>query len=88
MVSAAVGILSAVMFVRHYRMTAGLLCLVLLLCTGRIQAQPVSSAKSAILMDGDTGRVLWEKNADQPNLMASTTKIMTGLLIARDCALN
>lgn len=85
---AAVGILSAVMFVKRNKMAVGMFCLVVLLCTSSIKAQPVTSAKSAILMDGDTGRILWEKNADKPNLMASTTKIMTGLLIARDYPLN
>jgi len=34
-------------------------------------------ATSAVLMDGDTGRVLYGKNADAPMAMASTTKIMT-----------
>ncbi len=38
------------------------------------------SAKSAILIDATTGRVLYEKNADQIMPMASTTKIMTTLL--------
>lgn len=35
----------------------------------------------AALMDGDTGRILYGKNEDQPVPMASTTKIMT-LIIA------
>lgn len=34
-------------------------------------------AKSAILMDKKTGRVLWEKNSELKMAMASTTKIMT-----------
>lgn len=38
------------------------------------------SAKSAILIDADSGRVLYEKNAYEKLPMASTTKIMTGLL--------
>ncbi len=38
-------------------------------------------ATSAVLMDADTGRVLYEKNADAPMAMASTTKIMTCILI-------
>ena len=38
------------------------------------------SAKSAILIDATTGKVLYEKNADQRMQMASTTKIMTTLL--------
>jgi D-alanyl-D-alanine carboxypeptidase (penicillin-binding protein 5/6) len=40
------------------------------------------SAQRAILMDAATGRVLYEKNADEQSLIASTTKIMTGLLAA------
>lgn len=38
-------------------------------------------AKSAVLMDADSGRVLYGKNASEQMAMASTTKIMT-LLIA------
>lgn len=39
------------------------------------------SAKSAVLMDCTTGRLLYEKNADQKSLIASTTKIMTAILV-------
>lgn len=38
-------------------------------------------SQGAILMDQKTGRVLWEKNSDQPLAMASTTKIMTAILV-------
>ena len=38
------------------------------------------SAHSAILMDADTGTVLFEKNPDEKSLIASTTKIMTALV--------
>lgn len=38
------------------------------------------SAHSAILMDGDTGQILYEKNPDEVSLIASTTKIMTALV--------
>ncbi len=37
-------------------------------------------ARAAALMDGDTGRVLYGKNAERPMPMASTTKIMTCIL--------
>ena len=40
------------------------------------------SAQRAILVDAATGRVLYEKDADEQSLIASTTKIMTGLLAA------
>ena len=40
-----------------------------------------TSAKSAILLDGQTGRVLYEKQPDTQGLIASTTKIMTALVV-------
>ena len=43
------------------------------------------SAQSAILMDATTGRVLYEKDADRQSLIASTTKIMTALVICEQC---
>ena len=39
------------------------------------------AARGAIVLDGYTGRVLYEKNADEPQYPASTTKIMTALLV-------
>ncbi len=39
-----------------------------------------TSAASAILMDVDSGRVLYEHNADRKMLIASTTKILTALV--------
>ena len=39
------------------------------------------SAQSAVLIDIDNGRVYYEKNADQVLSMASTTKIMTALVV-------
>ena len=38
------------------------------------------SAECAILIDGHTGRVLYERNAEQQHLIASITKIMTALV--------
>ena len=43
-------------------------------------AQPAVSAPKAILMDGKTGLVLYEKNAYETAYPASTTKIMTAIL--------
>ncbi len=39
------------------------------------------SAKSALIMDADSGIVIWSKDADTPRPPASTTKVMTGLLL-------
>lgn len=43
------------------------------------------SAEHAILLDANTGRVLMEKDADARALIASTTKIMTALVICEQC---
>jgi D-alanyl-D-alanine carboxypeptidase (penicillin-binding protein 5/6) len=44
---------------------------------------PALLASAAILVDDDTGRVLWEMNAHERRPVASTTKIMTALLALR-----
>ena len=43
------------------------------------------SAQKAIVMDAATGRVIYEKNADERSLIASTTKIMTALVVCQQC---
>ena len=43
------------------------------------------SAEKAIVVDGVTDRVIYEKNADQQSLIASTTKIMTALIVCERC---
>jgi len=60
-----------------------IVCFILLLNlipTSVLAQEPDVAATAAILMDAKTGRVLWEKNADTPLAMASTTKIMTSIL--------
>lgn len=44
------------------------------------QAGPSVSAQRAILMDGETGRVLFEKDAHSKSRIASITKIMTAII--------
>ena len=43
------------------------------------------SAEKAILLDAVSGRILYEKNADEQSLIASTTKIMTALVVCEQC---
>ena len=43
------------------------------------------SAQSAYVLDAVSGRVLYEKNSDERSLIASTTKIMTALIICEQC---
>lgn len=49
--------------------------------TAQAAAAPVISAKSAILIDANTGEVLFEKNSHEKLPPASVTKIMTMLLL-------
>lgn len=43
---------------------------------------PPIHAVSAILIDAHTGRTLYQKNADEPRQVASTQKLLTGLVVA------
>jgi D-alanyl-D-alanine carboxypeptidase (penicillin-binding protein 5/6) len=47
-------------------------------------AQSVS-AESAVAMDASSGKILWSRNADEELYPASTTKIMTALLLMERC---
>ena len=42
---------------------------------------PATNAEAALLISPDSGMVLYEKNADERRYPASTTKIMTALLV-------
>lgn len=66
---------------RFFAGTAAILAAVLFL------SLPVGaiSAQKAILLDAQTGRVLYEKDADSRSLIASTTKIMTALIVCEHC---
>ncbi|MDD6878891.1 MAG: D-alanyl-D-alanine carboxypeptidase [bacterium] len=46
------------------------------------------TAKSTIVMDIDSGRILYEKNANEQRLVASITKIMTSVIAIENCNLN
>ncbi|WP_440895772.1 D-alanyl-D-alanine carboxypeptidase family protein [Amphibacillus sp. Q70] len=45
-----------------------------------IYAKPLVSAEQAVLMDQETGMILYEKNTDNPQLIASITKVMTAII--------
>lgn len=45
-------------------------------------------AKSAVLLDGDSGRVLYNKDGNTPMPMASTTKIMTLIVVLENAKLS
>ena len=49
------------------------------MCLGA-ESAPAVSAAAAILMDAESGRILYEKDAHTPRLIASTTKLLTALV--------
>ena len=49
---------------------------------------PAVYAQSAIVMEADTGMILYAKDMEQKNYPASITKIMTALLALENCELN
>ena len=71
------------------KLTRSLLILLLLaagLSSGAYAEEPpATSAASYILMDAASGRALAAHNADDPRLIASTTKIMTALIALERC---
>ena len=46
------------------------------------EVEPTIVSEAAIVMDYDTGEIIYEKNANEKMYLASTTKIMTALLFA------
>lgn len=49
-----------------------------------LEAQAVS-AKRAYVLDAVSGRILYQRNPDERSLIASTTKIMTALVVCEQC---
>lgn len=66
-------------FLKKCRTSARILsaCVLIGLPVSADSEAPELYARSAVLMDGDSGRILYGKNEDQEMPMASTTKIMT-----------
>ncbi len=56
--------------------------------TSGVVREPEIPAKAAILMDAESGEVLWEKNSDLELPMASTTKIMTAVITLENASLD
>ncbi len=70
------------------RLAALLLCLLTLIPYALAVEDPNIRAKCTILADPETGQVFYERNADERAFPASTTKIMTALLVLKYCELD
>lgn len=58
-----------------------------LLPRARAEEEPTISARCAVLT-GPEGQILYERNADERCLIASTTKLMTALVVSGRCSLE
>lgn len=67
------------------RFAACFFVLAILFMQAGLAAGPNNSAVSAVLIDCDSGRVLYEKNPSEKRLIASITKLMTALVAVESC---
>ncbi len=67
---------------RLFAGTAAALLAAVLFLPQEVQAV---SAQKAIVVDAITGRIIFERDADSQSLIASTTKIMTALVVCEQC---
>ena len=56
--------------------------------TGDLPVAPKVTAKAAVMMDMETGTILYSRNPDKQLEMASTTKMMTAILILESMSLD
>ena len=78
---------------KNYKKLIILFCLIILLLsnlsfTFAKTNEPNLTAKSAILLDRKTGKILYNKNENERMYPASTTKILTAILTLENCNLN
>lgn len=68
------------------------ICLFFLIFSFQVFSDTLSTSEiigeSAIIIDYRTGEILWEKNSDKAKAPASTTKIMTAIIILENHALD
>lgn len=60
----------------------------ILFSTVCLAAEPEVASTSAILVESSTGKILYEKNAYEKMYPASTTKVLTAILVLENCDLD
>ncbi len=73
--------------IKKTRLICSLLLVLLFLpaAVAAAEKEPLLHAKAAILIDSETGEVIFAKNADEKRQPASTTKILTAILAIECC---
>ena len=54
----------------------------------KIESAPIIGCKSAYVVEPTTGKILYEKNSKEKMFPASTTKILTALVVMENCELT
>lgn len=49
---------------------------------------PTIDSEAGLLIDSNSGKILFEKNADKKMYPASTTKLLTAILVVENCSLD
>ena len=80
--------LTTVMEMKQWMMRAAAAILTTVLFVFSASASPSVSAGRCILLDADSGEVLFAQDADTRSLIASTTKIMTAVVVLEHCSLD
>ena len=65
-----------------------ILNIVSLSMTAYAAEEPVLNSKAGIVMNADTGEVLWSQDAKTTYFPASITKVMTALLVMENCRMD
>ena len=71
-----------------YILTTAVFAVSIFLLSGNLKLVTEASAQAEIAMELSTGTILTESNADARLPMASTTKILTAIIIIEDCDLD
>lgn len=56
--------------------------------TNQTTDEPIINSRIAVAYDRKSGNVIWGKDENKRSAMASTTKIMTSILLIENCDLN
>lgn len=56
--------------------------------TAKVSREPVINARAAIIYDRETKEIIWGKNETEKRAMASTTKIMTAIVVIENSNLS
>lgn len=73
---------------RVKKLLGGLLLITLLCCKSFAAEELNVNANAALIIETNTGKVIYEKDGDEQNYPASVTKILTAIVVLENCGLD